>query len=108
MSDGSSDGLSIKHPMILFPGQAQVANDLANQRPNDVTRAMIGNDNQASVGMDEDVVAAFAARPDETDLFGDAAQVAIRHDAKPAHAGTSIFQVPTNSGAGASGVTVLR
>jgi hypothetical protein len=53
-------------------------------------------------------VAAFAARPDETDLFGDAAQVAIRHDAKPAHAGTSIFQVPTNSGAGASGVTVLR
>ena len=94
--------------MVLVATQPHIANDLPQQRADNILGTMVGNYDDAAVRMCKGIVAPLAALPDESALLCDTPEPPVWHDAELAHAGTRIFQVPTNSGASALERLVAR
>jgi hypothetical protein len=71
-------------------------------------RAVVGDNDDAAVGVFEDVVAAVSAHPSEPGAFEDLRESGVGGDAEAAHAVTSTRHVPTNSDAASAEPVTAR
>jgi hypothetical protein len=96
--------LLLEKASVLFHAQAHISQDLAQEGPNDDLRTVVGDDHDASFS----IAAALPVSPAEPRSLSHLAQFPVGYQAEARQAATSTRQVPTKSGSGSSGSTVLR
>jgi hypothetical protein len=96
----------IEQAVIVVGAELEVAQDFAQERSDDDLRPVIRDHDDSSVVVAEDIVASHLTHPSETSCFHNSSELSVWYEPKLGQAATSIFQVPTKSGSGSSGLTV--
>ena len=98
----------VQQAVVLIHAQLHVAQDFAQQGPDDDLGTVIRNHHDPTRSITKRVMASFSPNPMEARCLGHLVQLAIRHQAQLRQTVTSTRQVPTKSGRGSSGSQVLR
>jgi len=88
----------LKCAVVPLNIQAQIPDDLAEERPDYDVGTVIGNHDDPALRIAEYIVTPLPSDPQEAACLGHFAQLSVGHETQSCHAATSIRHVPTKSG----------
>ena len=93
---------AVNDVVVFVHANPKISDDLPQERSNDHLTSMVGDNYDLPAHVAKRIVATYTAHPRKSGCFGNLAEVTVREEPKPTQAATSMRQVPTNAGAGAS------